>query len=853
MRPSGVRMKASQECFPPYRTLELDMIARRLSTLLASCSSLALAAPAFGLALTGLMHPAAAQSDNPAPVVIPPISVGGAAPTGNGGDYKVDAPTQPKLTEPILDTPQTINVVPRQLMDDQGATTMRDALRNVPGISLAAGEASAQGDSLTIRGFTARSDIYLDNMRDFGSYYRDPFFLDGIQVLKGPSSILFGRGSTGGIIEQDSKMPLLAPFTNGTAAVGTDGTKRATADIGRPLPSLGIGAAFRVNLMVHDSEVAGRDSAEYSRFGIAPSLVLGLGTNTRSSFTYLHQTEYDTPDYGLPWLYQGTTGQGSGVAHPAQVQQNNFYGFNNNDYLRTNVDIVTAKVEHDFNESVTLRDQVRYAHYLRSFRITEPQLYTVPTAPGATGVSALVGPGTSLASLSVSRNELYGASLETFMQNQTDLTLKFGTGFIDHTVVTGIEIGREVSDPDRYSTIGPYSTTPLLSPTPGQTYNAQTYFSSKNRTTADTQAAYALDTLKLSEQWQVMAGLRLDRFDATVNTQTFANPVTNAGASVFNTNHVDNLASWRGGIVYKPAPNGSVYFDAGTSFDPSAEQLSLTAANASLAPVKNTTYEVGTKWEMFHENLLVTGSIYQTQQKNVRETDPNNSNFMILAGDAIAKGFEFGAAGHLTERWQVTAGYAYTYSVIDKSPNSGPTSDLGHRLGNVPEHTANLWTTYLDALGQSADRRRHRLRVEPLRRDDADHGGRRQFLEGSAGLLDAERHGEISAERAYRPAAQPLQPHRRVLLRPDPPLARRARPRPLGTVHRQLQVLARLGPRCCSVSPVFSARTRRHSAARLSAGPTGSMAAPPPAISRSGSRTTSSFPRRTRRRGGSAR
>ena len=191
-----------------------------------------------------------------------------------------------------------------------------------------------------------------------------------------------------------------------------------------------------------------------------------------------------------------------------------------------------------------------------------------------------------------------------------------------------------------------------------------------------------------------MGGGRLDRFDVNFYQQAFNNPVTGTGAGYTALQHKDDMASWRGGIVYKPLTIGSVYFDAGTSFDPSAEALSLQASNASLAPVKNKTYEFGTKWDLFHEALSVRASLYRTQQTNVRETDPNNSALMILAGDARVDGFEFEVAGHLTEYWQVYGGYSYMYGVIDKSPVQGISSDLGNRLGNVPAHTFNLWSTY---------------------------------------------------------------------------------------------------------------------------------------------------------------
>jgi catecholate siderophore receptor len=631
------------------------------------------------------------------PTQLPAISVEGFEKSAQSG-YKADQSSLGKLTEPLVNTPFTVETVTRQLMDDQGVTTLREALRNVPGISLAAGEAASQGDSLTIRGFTARNDIFLDGLRDFGSYYRDPFYLQDIQVLKGPSSILFGRGSTGGIVEQDSKMPTLSPFANGTLVYGSDLTARATADVNQPLPEWGEGAALRLNLMVNRNNISDRDVTQYNRFGIAPSLVLGLGTPTRLTFTYLHQSEYNQPDYGLPWLYIGRPGTSTAIANPAPLSQtqSNYYGFENGNYLRTNVNVPTIKFEHDFSNALTLTNQLRYASYGRAFFITEPQIYTQASAltPGSTGTFMLIPPGTPLSSLLVSRNQLAGNSTETYLVDDLDVTTRFSTGFIGHTLRAGIEVSRETSNPIRYSTIGLYSQTPLFTPNPSDTFNASTYLSTETKTTAYTQSVYALDTLQLDPQWQIMAGLRFDRFAADFEQQAFANPVTGAGSggSVFD--HIDRELSWRTALIYKPLPNGSLYFDAGNSFNPSAEALSLSLATAPLPPVENITYEIGTKWELIDGALSVNGSLFRTEQINVREPDPTNPLFNILAGNAVAKGGELLVAGNVTDRWQILAGYAYTFAEITESPTVGPTSDLGHRLANVPAHTANLWTTY---------------------------------------------------------------------------------------------------------------------------------------------------------------
>jgi catecholate siderophore receptor len=671
---------ANSRCFPPLAP-PFPALAHDGGPLTSTPSRRLLAGTALGLvmACAGAVRPAAAQSTYQAPMQLPAVSVEGSQP---GTDYKSDLPSLPKLTAPLLDTPQSITDIPRQLMNDQGVTTMRDALRNVPGVSIAAGEAGSQGDSLTLRGFSARNDFYLDSMHDFGSYYRDPFYLEKIEVLKGPSSILFGRGSTGGVVQQVSKLPTLDGFTAGTLVFGTDATKRTTLDYDRAVPTLGEGAALRINVMAHNSEVAQRDLAENTRFGIAPTLALGIGTPTRLTFSYLHQTEYDVPDYGLPWLYAGKAGSAQGLANVAPVSRSNYYGIKDDNYLRTNVDVATAKVEHDVDADLSVRNQARYAHYVRQFRITEPQIDVL-----GTNTPLLVTPSTALSSLSVTRNQLYGTSLETFLQDQLDVTKKFNTAFIGHTLVTGLEFGRETSDPNRYGNSS-FSLTSLVSPDPNVATGGNTFLQTKTKTTALTQGAYMLDTLKLSEQWDVIGGVRYDRFKADFTQPTFnaaGTQTANLGLS-----RTDKMLSYDAALVYKPATNGSVYFDYGTSFNPSAEALSLAANTAALVPVTNETYEVGSKWDVLDEKLSLRGALYRSMQNNVRETDPNNALLQILAGNAKVDGFEIETAGHLTEKWQIYAGYAYMYSAITKSPNG----DIGHRLANVPMHTGNIWTTY---------------------------------------------------------------------------------------------------------------------------------------------------------------
>ncbi len=278
-----------------------------------------------------------------------------------------DSVNMTKFTEPLLDTPQTIVEVPHFILQDQQNRTLLDAVRNVPGISIAAGESGAQGDNLTIRGFTARNDIFLDGIRDFGSYYRDSFNFEQVEVLEGPAGVQFGRGSTGGVINEVSKMPAADKFTNVDVQFGTDATRRVTADINQPLPDLAHGSAFRLNVMANEAGVAGRPYDEIRRFGLAPSLTFGMNSPNRLTVSYFHLTEDDTPDYGLPWFENG-------LAHG--VNRHAYFGFPSANHLNTSDDIVTLKANHAFDGSgdVDLHTIGRWANYPRDVQITEPQI-----------------------------------------------------------------------------------------------------------------------------------------------------------------------------------------------------------------------------------------------------------------------------------------------------------------------------------------------------------------------------------------------------------------------------------------------------------------------------------------------
>jgi catecholate siderophore receptor len=539
----------------------------------------------------------------------------------------------------------------------------------VAGISLAAGEGGAQGDNLTIRGFTARNDIFLDGMRDFGSYYRDPFNDEQIDVLEGPAGVDFGRGSTGGVINQESKVPQLRPFVTMEGDFGTDLTRRFTADINEPLPDLANGSAFRLNMMAHDSNVAQRDVVENRRMGFAPTLIMGLNSPTRLTVSYFHFSENDIPDYGLPWYF----------GRPAPVARHNYYGFSDQNFLRTNVDIGTVKVERVLNDHALLHNSVRYANYQRNWQITEPQVNNAS--------SGIITPQTPLDQVMVNRNQLAGDSVETMLWDQADATLTGKVFGIHQTAVIGIEGGKETSDPIRLNFnnaqgINTVPLTSLLNPDESQPFSGTSTLKSDVHTTARSVGVYVLDTFDLGRKWELTGGARWDRFG------------TNYSESVAQLKfyRLDEKPTWRSALVYKPRPNGSVYFDYGTSFDPSAEALSLSVGTADLPPEENQSFEVGSKWDLNGGRFSMRGSIFRTDQENTREPDPNDSSVDVLAGNDRVDGAEMLMQGHITDRWELLSSYTFLHGEVVKSEYY-PLA-VGQPLNNVPENLFNVWTEY---------------------------------------------------------------------------------------------------------------------------------------------------------------
>ena len=645
-----------------------------------------------------------------------------------------------QFPQSLIDTPQTVSVVPQYIMNEQADTTLRDSLRNVPGISIAAGEGGAQGDSFTIRGFNARNDIYLDGIRDFGSYYRDSFDFQSVDVLEGPASVEFGRGSTGGVVNQESKAPELTPFIGGNFQFGTDAMRRGSLDIDRPIAAIPGGTAFRLNAAAEESGVAARDITDIRRFGVAPSLVFGLSTKTRLNIAYLHEGEDSIPDYGLPYF-------GAGVA---AVPRTTYYGIASANYLRTSPDFLTARVDHDFGLHLTLRNTLRWGNYGRDFRITEPQInsaasvmytnadgrnvYEGPTTGIGVRCAVTSNPATScyafntpLSQVFVNRNEIAGHSVEDILWDQVSVTGRFTVGHIANNAVVLIEGGRERSNPNRPAYNLPYVS--ALNPSPYDAFApTQTYTGVTTHVASQSYGVDFLDTLELTHWLQVSGGVRFDYFQTTSFAP--ANPGGKTPTAAAFAERLDKQPTYRAAVVVKPTSAGSVYFDWGTSFNPAAESLSLSGNNATSPPEYNQTFELGAKWGFLHDRLNLNGSVFRTEKLNARETDPNNSVNVLNAGNQLVRGVQLGALGHLPSSFDLILGYAfldgrvessalnaspfaavntamcsfYTHginqncaaAVLDPRFNTAPfyLNPAGFPLANVPKNSGNLWVTH---------------------------------------------------------------------------------------------------------------------------------------------------------------
>jgi catecholate siderophore receptor len=578
-----------------------------------------------------------------------------------------------RVPTPLLNTPQTVNVVPRAVIREQNASNVADALRNVAGVTFRAGEGGNQGDTPYIRGFSAQNDIFRDGLRDPGWYTRDTFAVDSVEVYKGPSSVLFGRGSTGGAINLVTKLPEDRTFVEGTLSANTGAGVRGTIDANGKVNDQ---ISTRLIVMGQRYDIPDRDHVEVNRWGIAPSVKVKINNQTTNTTSYIYQHDDNVPDYGIPFMAAGSS-FGTKPRSIAPVDRSNWYGILSGptpDTERVDAHVFTNKFEHEFSKDLKVVNTTRYTRVDRFQRNVFPE--PAPTTLGAT----------------FRPNRAQIALTNTMIANATDVIAEFNTGMLEHTAITGVEVNRETRDFLRNQFAGQAGTS-LLSPDPwrgGGTVQSPTASQVTYGEATDI-AFYAADQIKINRYFEVLGSIRVENYK-------FEQTAPRASATVNNLSRDDNLVSWRVGGVFHPTLNSSIYLMHGTSFNPSADNLSISVNNVTTAqsltqikPEENETTELGVKADVLNGRLSLASAVFHTVKTNMRVPDPVNAAVTVLDGEVTANGFEASATGYVTKLWQVIASYSYVNARITKTTT---VSQLNTEPVNTPTQAFSLWTTY---------------------------------------------------------------------------------------------------------------------------------------------------------------
>ncbi len=599
-----------------------------------------------------------------------------------------------RLPADLRDAPQSITVINQAVMQSQGATSLASALRNVPGLTIGGAEGGQIGTNINLNGFSARTDIYLDGARDRAQYYRDTFALDSVEVLMGPSSMLFGRGSTGGVINQVTKKPSLTPAAEVSVSASTTGLVRSTIDINRPLSDT---SAFRIAAMGQQGDASTREQTKLKDFGLDASLKFGINTPTQVTLSALVQHNRDQPDYGMPPLN----------GHPAKVDRDTAFGFSD-DRTISDIQAFSAVVQHKLTPTTSIRNQTTYNDVTTDARETAPQalgtlsakgVFT-PFSTGTTAVPAAAFSTLPLSSLWVRQQSHDRTIHDKSLFNLTELNTKFDTGTLKHTLLAGLELGHDTYDNQAYyrngtcagvalnpvGGTGGYATcSPLLAPYQGNTPSTAPALPGNLATaSATTVAGYVNDTVELSPQWKLVGGVRQDHYRANI-----ANSITTATSLAAESQTVD-FTSVRAGAIWQPTPAQSYYVSYSTSFNPSLEQLvATTGSTQPLPPQKNKAYEVGGKWDMNDGNLSFTAAAFQITQTNARSQ--NSDGTYSATGTVRVNGARAGVAGRVTDKLQLFGAYTHLDATIIDGIAPGT---LGKTPANTPKDAASLWATY---------------------------------------------------------------------------------------------------------------------------------------------------------------
>ncbi len=562
--------------------------------------------------------------------------------------------TATKTDTPLLDTPQSVSVVTRQELQDRSVQSLAEAARYVPGVGFAQGEGNRE--TPIFRGISTTGDFFIDGLRDDVQYYRDLYNIERVEVFKGPNAMIFGRGATGGLINRVSKQAGWTPLYGGSLTLGSHQNRRLTVDLNQPLND---SLAVRLNGLYEDSE-SYRDGVGLKRSGLNPTLTWRSGGTTVTA-SYEHFKDDRIADRGIP-SYQGRA---------VDTDPSTFFGNAAGSPTWTQLDAVNLTLQHQFDGGVVLTNKTRYADQDKFYQNVFPT--------GVTGGGSTVTVG--------AYNQFTGRKS---LFNQTDVSLRLSTGSITHTLLAGVELGKQDTDNQRltgyFNNTDASVTVPFGNPvTHAPVTYRQSATDADNSGTAKVAAVYLQDQIRISRQFQVIAGLRYDNFKVD-----FRN---NRNGALIQSD--DKLVSPRVGVIYKPIDSMSLYANYSIAYQPRAgEQLtSLSLTNADFDPEKFKSYEIGAKWDV-NPRLAATAALFRLDRSNVivlDPTDPLNLRTMLSDGQR-SEGLELGLAGNITAAWSVSGGYTYVDSTI--SARTTATLLEGARVGQVPRHTFALWNRY---------------------------------------------------------------------------------------------------------------------------------------------------------------
>lgn len=621
-----------------------------------------------------------------------------------------------KGDQALRDIPQTVTVMTEKLLSDRNLDDFREVLQTTAGVTFQAGETGEE--DVRMRGFSLgqAGDIYVDGLRDAALIERDTFNHDRIEILKGSASMLFGKGSTGGVINQVSKQPFLMDQHELTVTVGSGESRRVAGDFNWKTDE---SAAFRLNLMTHQADNWG---AKVDKKGVAPTYRWGIGERDEYSVGLYHLETMGRPLYNHPWLIDnGTTvasNNSAGTLTPV-LAANNFYGLSS-DYLRTQTTYATFSHKRLLDAGGELKTTIRQGHYERDLWAHAVSWCNSPTATPTTAAGWAQraacpgqGPITSLSQVTdstvLTRNGKGRRGVSNLTQAALEYTGDFQAWGKKHDLIAGADLVRDIAWRNNSiggatlynaganslatATVDPAYTTLVGTPDDGEA-RADTRAVAMNRFRAHTLGVYAQDMIHLSDQVKVLGGVRLDRFAATY-TDTASNQFSMG----------ENLFSPRLGAIWQPNEAASYYVSYGTSYNTSGDTYQY-AINAALSgnnltlvntpPEKSRNLEIGGKWDVFDSKGLLGIALFHSEKFNERNTDVDSAaNQYLLSGKRHATGMEFNFAGRITPLWEVF--YNHTWipeAKIDVSSATGNSQQQGDRSALTPKHSASLWSTY---------------------------------------------------------------------------------------------------------------------------------------------------------------